>query len=120
MKAPVTPPPVAATKFNKSGGAPVEVSVNFRPWKDRILIREVEFQKVGSIWVPPVLREDKQTKALVGVIVRTHKSVDAELSSGTMVMFGHFPWALIYVEGKEHYLVTEKEIYGIIPAPTGA
>jgi chaperonin GroES len=90
----------------------------FRPLGDRVLLKLVEEQEMtqGGLFIPPSASKEKAQTAQVievgpGRLDTTGKLVPLQVKVGDMVYFGKYSGT---EAGKNHLIVREDEILGII------
>ena len=94
--------------------------MKFRPLADQILLKRIDEEREtsGGIIIPDTAQE-KPVEALV-VAVGNGKRLDSgglrktEVKKGDRVLFGKYGGTEIKIDGKEHIILREDEILGIL------
>jgi len=90
------------------------------PLRDRILIKRIgeEEKTKGGIIIPDTAKEKPmQGKVLVvgkGAPDKDGKLIPLEVKEGDTVLFGKYAGTEIKIEGKDHLIVRENDILGIV------
>jgi chaperonin GroES len=91
-----------------------------KPLHDRVLVTRIEdkTQKKGGIIIPDSAK-DKPTEAKViaagsGRVLEDGKKVPLEVKVGDHVLLGKYVGTEVKIDDKEHVIVREDEILGII------
>jgi chaperonin GroES len=91
-----------------------------KPLYDRIIVKRVEEkeQRRGGIIIPDSAKEKpmegKVTAVGLGKILEDGKRSPMEVKVGDRVLFGKYAGTEIKIEDKEHVILREDEILGII------
>ena len=90
-----------------------------KPLYDRILVKRVEEkeQKKGSIIIPDTAREKPMEGKVIAVgagRLEKGQRVKLEVKVGDRVMFGKYSGTEIKIDDREHVILKEDEVLGII------
>lgn len=91
-----------------------------KPLYDRILVKRLEKteQKSGSIIIPDSAKEKPMEGKVVSVgagrVEKDGKRTPLEVKSGDKVLFGKYSGTEIKIDDKEHVILREDEVLGII------
>ena len=91
-----------------------------KPLYDRLLIKRIEEkeQRKGSIIIPDSAKEKPMEGKVVAVgsgrIEKDGKKVPLEVKAGDRVLFGKYAGQEIKIDDKEHVILKEDEVLGII------
>lgn len=87
---------------------------NFRPLKDRVLIRRVNAEeKVGSIFIPEAAKEKPQEGEVLAV-GEGDEHGPLTVAPGDLVLFGKWTGADVKIDGEALLIMKESDILGII------
>jgi chaperonin GroES len=90
------------------------------PLGDRILIKRVgEDEKTkGGIIIPDTAKEKPMQGKVIavgkGALNNDGKLIPLEIKKGDTVLFGKYAGSEIKIEGEEHLIVREDDIFGIV------
>ena len=91
-----------------------------KPLYDRILVKRLEKteQKSGSIIIPDSAKEKPMEGKVVSVgagrVEKDGKRTALEVKAGDKVLFGKYSGTEIKIDDKEHVILREDEVLGII------
>jgi chaperonin GroES len=90
-----------------------------KPLYDRILVKRVEEkeQKKGSIIIPDTAREKPMEGKVIAVgtgRLEKGERIKLEVKVGDRVMFGKYSGTEIKIDDREHVILKEDEVLGII------
>ena len=91
-----------------------------KPLYDRVLVKRIEEkeQRRGGIIIPDSAKEKPREGKVVAVgagrISKDGKRVKLELKAGDRVLFGKYAGQEIKIDDKEHVIIKEEEVLGII------
>ena len=90
-----------------------------KPLYDRIIVKRVEEkeQKKGNIIIPDTAREKPMEGKVIAVgagRLEKGERIKLEVKVGDRVMFGKYAGQEIKIEDKEHVILKEDEVLGII------
>jgi chaperonin GroES len=94
--------------------------VKIIPLRDRILIKRVgEDEKTkGGIIIPDTAKEKPMQGKVIavgkGALNEDGKLIPLEVKKGDTVLFGKYAGSEIKIEGEEHLIVREDDIFGIV------
>ena len=97
-----------------------EMNVNIRPLQDRVLIKRIdeEEQVSGSIIIPDTAKEKPQEAEVVAVgagkIQDDGERSPMDVAVGDKVLVGKYAGNEIKIDEKEHVILREEEVLGII------
>ena len=100
----------------KARGKPMKVT----PVHDRLLVRRIEdkVQDKGGIVIPDSAREKSMEAQVIaagsGRVVEGGKKVPLEVRVGDRVLLGRYAGSEVKIDDKEHVIVREDEVLGII------
>ena len=91
-----------------------------KPLYDRLLVKRIEEkeQRRGSIIIPDTAKEKPMEGKVVAVgsgkVGEDGKRVKPEVKVGDRVLFGKYAGTEIKIDDKEHVIIREDEVLGII------
>ncbi len=91
-----------------------------KPLNDRVLVYRIEEkeQKKGGIIIPDTAKEKPMEGKVVAVgsgrIEKDGKRVPLEVKTGDRVLFGKYAGTEVKIDDKEHVILREDEVLGII------
>jgi chaperonin GroES len=91
-----------------------------KPLHDRLLVRRIEdkVEKKGSIVIPDSAKEKPMEGKVIAVgsgrVVESGKKVPLDVKVGDRVLLGKYAGTEVDMGDKEHVIVREDEILGII------
>ena len=91
-----------------------------KPLYDRLLVRRIEEkeQRRGNIIIPDTAKEKPMEGKVVAVgsgkVGEDGKRVKLEVKVGDRVLFGKYAGTEIKIDDKEHVIIREDEVLGII------
>ncbi len=91
-----------------------------RPLGDRIIVKPIEEQEVkkGNIIIPDTAKEKPQQGEVIAVgkgkITDDGKVLPVEVKVGDKVLYGKYSGTEIKIDGKEHLILHQDDILGII------
>jgi chaperonin GroES len=91
-----------------------------QPLHDRILVRRVEEkeQKRGEIIIPDTAKEKPMEGKVIAVgtgrIEKDGTRIPLEIKVGDRVLFGRYAGTEVKIEDKEHIILREEEVLGVI------
>jgi len=94
--------------------------MKFRPLQDRILIKRIENEEktAGGIIIPDAAKEKPQEGKVVAVgngkKMDDGNVVPMDVKKGDLILFGKYSGSEIKLDGKEHLILREDEILGIL------
>ena len=94
--------------------------MKIRPLGDRILLKRIEEEdkSKGGIIIPDTAKEKPQEGRVIAVgkgrMLDDGKLVPLEVKKGDRVLFGKYSGTEVNLEGKEHLIVKEDDILGVI------
>jgi len=94
--------------------------MNVRPLQDRLVIRRVDEseQSKGGIIIPDTAKERPLQGEVIAVGSGKHLEdgtvVPLDVKKGDRVLFGKYAGTEINIDGKEHLILREDEVLGII------
>ena len=105
--------------FNATG---VEITVNFEPIDDRVLVRPDEEKGVtsGGIIIPDSAKDRAEAGTVVAVgpgdwnLAGTARK-PLMLQVGDRVAFGRYAGTAYKLDGVEHFIMREAEVFGKLP-----
>lgn len=94
--------------------------MKIRPLHDRILVRRIESEETtpGGLFIPETAKE-KPTRGVViavgqGKIDEHGKRTPLAIKEGDHILFGKYAGSEIELEGQEHTILREDEIFAVI------
>jgi len=96
--------------------------MKLRPLFDRILIKrqESEDKTKGGLYIPETAKEKPAEGRVIAVgngrILENGTRVAVEVKVGDRVLFGKYSGNEVKIDGEEHVVLKEEEIYAIIDA----
>ena len=94
--------------------------MKFRPLQDRILIKRIENEEktAGGIIIPDAAKEKPQEGKVIAVgngkKMDDGNVVPMDVKKGDLILFGKYSGSEIKLDGKEHLILREDEILGIL------
>jgi chaperonin GroES len=91
-----------------------------KPLHDRLLVTRIEdkVHKKGGIIIPDSAKEKPMEGKVIAVgsgrVVDNGKKVPLEVKVGDRVLFGRYAGTEVKIDDKEHVIVREDEVLGII------
>jgi len=91
-----------------------------KPLHDRLLVTRIEakVQKKGDIIIPDSAKEKPMEGKVIAVgsgrVLDDGKKVPLEVKVGDRVLFGKYAGTEVKIDNKEHVIVREDEVLGII------
>ena len=91
-----------------------------KPLHDRLLVRRIEDkpQKQGGIVIPDSARDKPMECKVIAVgsgrVLDDGKRVPLEVRVGDRILFGKYVGTEVKIDDKEHVIVREDEVLGII------
>ncbi len=91
-----------------------------QPLADRILLKRVEIkqEKKGGIIIPDTAKEKPMEGKVVAVgagrVSKDGSRIKLELKTGDRVLFGKYAGQEIKIDDKDHVIIKEDEVLGII------
>lgn len=96
--------------------------MKLRPLNDRVIVigLEKDQKTAGGIIIPDTAKEKPQEGKVVAVgpgkLDDTGKRIPMDVKKGQKVLFGKYAGTEIEINGKEHLIMREDDIIGIIEA----
>ena len=97
-----------------------EVSMNFHPLADRILVRRIEEQETvrGGIIIPDTAKEKPQEGEVVAIgpgrLTDDGKRITLEVKKGDRVLVGKYSGTDVRIDGTEYTILREDEVLGVL------
>jgi chaperonin GroES len=94
--------------------------MKFRPLYDKVLVKRVEAEEKtkGGIIIPETAKEKPVEGKVVAVgngrILENGSKVPLDVKVGDHVLFGKYSGNEVKIDGEEHVVLKEEEIYAII------
>jgi chaperonin GroES len=94
--------------------------MKIRPLHDRVLIKRLESEEKtkGGIIIPETAKEKPVEGKVVAVgkgkILDNGQKIDLDVKVGDHVLFGKYSGNEVKIDGEEHVVLKEDEIYAII------
>ena len=94
--------------------------MKMKPLYDRVLVKRFEEkeQKKGSIIIPDTAKEKPMEGKVVavgaGAVNKEGKRTPLEVKVGDRILFGKYAGTEIKIDDKEHIILREDEVLGII------
>jgi len=91
-----------------------------RPLYDRVLIKRIESEEKtpGGLYIPDSAKEKPVQGKVVaignGKLLENGQRVAIEVKVGDTVLFGKYSGNEVKIDGEEHVVLKEEEIYAII------
>ena len=91
-----------------------------KPLHDRLLVKRIEdkVQKKGGIIIPDSAKEKPMEGKVIAVgsgrVTDDGRKIPLEVKVGDRVLFGRYAGTEVKIDDKEHVIVREDEILGII------
>jgi chaperonin GroES len=94
--------------------------VKIRPLQDRVIVKRIaeEEKSKGGIIIPDTAKEKPQEGKIVAVgkgkINEDGKTMPLDVKVNDRVLFGKYSGTEINIDGEEHLIMREEDIFGII------
>ena len=94
--------------------------MKIRPLQDRIIVKRIEEEETskGGIIIPDTAKEKPQEGKVVavgkGMIRDDGKLQKLDVKKGDRVLFGKFAGTEVTLDGKEHLIISEDDVLGIM------
>ncbi len=94
--------------------------MKIRPLRDRIIVKRIEEEETskGGIIIPDTAKEKPQEGKVIavgkGMIRDDGKLQKLDVKKGDRVLFGKFAGTEVTLDGKEHLIIAEDDVLGIL------
>ncbi len=94
--------------------------MKIRPLRDRMIVKRIEEQETskGGIIIPDTAKEKPQEGNVIavgkGVIRDAGNLQKLDVKKGDRVLFGKFAGTEVTLDGKEHLIISEDDVLGIV------
>ncbi len=94
--------------------------MKIRPLQDRIIVKRIEEEETrkGGIIIPDTAKEKPQEGKVIavgkGMIRDDGKLRKLDVKKGDRVLFGKFAGTEVTLDGKEHLIISEDDVLGIM------
>jgi len=94
--------------------------MKFRPLSDRVLIKRIDSEEKtsGGIIIPDTAKEKPQEGEVIalgnGKLMDNGEVSKMTLKKGDRILFGKYSGTEIKLDGKEHLILREDEVLGIL------
>ena len=94
--------------------------MNVRPLHDRIIVQRIEEgeQKVGGIIIPDTAKEKPSQGEVIAVGKggrdESGKLIPLDVKVGDRVLFGKWSGTEVKLDGKDHVILKEEDLFGIL------
>ena len=94
--------------------------MKIRPLQDRIIVKRIEEEETskGGIIIPDTAKEKPQQGKVIavgkGMIRDDGKLQKLDVKQGDRVLFGKFAGTEVTLDGKEHLIISEDDVLGIM------
>ena len=94
--------------------------MKIRPLRDRIIVKRIEEEETskGGIIIPDTAKEKPQEGKVIavgkGMIRDDGKLQKLDVKQGDRVLFGKFAGTEVTLDGKEHLIISEDDVLGIM------
>ncbi len=94
--------------------------MKIRPLRDRIIVKRIEEEETskGGIIIPDTAKEKPQEGKVIavgkGMIRDGGKLQKLDVKKGDRVLFGKFAGTEVTLDGKEHLIISEDDVFGIM------
>ncbi len=94
--------------------------MKIRPLRDRIIVQRIEEEETskGGIIIPDTAKEKPQEGKVIavgkGMIRDDGKLQKLDVKKGNRVLFGKFAGTEVTLDGKEHLIISEDDVLGIV------
>ena len=94
--------------------------MKIRPLRDRIIVKRIEEEETskGGIIIPDTAKEKPQEGKVIavgkGMIRDDGKLQKLDVKKGDRVLFGKFAGTEVTLDGKEHLIISEDDVLGIM------
>ncbi len=94
--------------------------MKIRPLQDRIIVKRIEEEETskGGIIIPDTAKEKPQQGKVIaigkGMIRDDGKLQKLDVKKGDRVLFGKFAGTEVTLDGKEHLIISEDDVLGIV------
>jgi len=96
--------------------------MNIRPLQDRIIVKRIDEEEktAGGIIIPDTAKEKPQEGKVIAVGKgRTGddgKLIKPDVKKGDRILFGKYSGSEVTIDGKEHLIMREEDVLGVIEA----
>jgi len=97
-----------------------EITMNFHPLADRLLVRRIEEQETvrGGIIIPDTAKEKPQEGEVVAVgpgrLTEDGKRIAVEVKKGDRILVGKYSGTDVKIDGTEYTILREDEVLGVL------
>ena len=93
--------------------------MKFKPLRDRILVTRIEEKQEvrGGIVIPDTAREKPMQGKVIAVgtgRLEKGKTIPLEVKAGDRVLFGKYAGTEVKIDDKDHVILREDEVLGIV------
>ena len=94
--------------------------MKIRPLRDRIIVKRIEEEETskGGIIIPDTAKEKPQAGKVIAVgkgMIRDDGTLQKlDVKKGDRVLFGKFAGTEVTLDGKEHLIIREDDVLGIV------
>ncbi len=94
--------------------------MKIRPLQDRIIVKRIDEEETskGGIIIPDTAKEKPQEGKVIavgkGMIRDDGKLQKLDVKKGDRVLFGKFAGTEVTLDGKEHLIISEDDVFGIM------
>ncbi len=94
--------------------------MKIRPLRDRMIVKRIEEEETskGGIIIPDTAKEKPQEGKVIAVgkgkIRDDGKLQKLDVKKGDRVLFGKFAGTEVTLDGKEHLIISEDDVLGIV------
>jgi chaperonin GroES len=97
------------------------MTARVRPLHDRLLVRRVEEEtkSKGGIIIPDTAKEKPQEGVVIAVgggRQEPGKTIPVDIKPGDRILFGKYAGTEIKLDGKDHLILREDDILGVLEA----
>ena len=91
-----------------------------RPLQDRVIVKRLEEEEKtkGGIIIPDTAKEKPQEGKVIAVgkgkVTEDGKLIPLDVKAGDRILFGKYSGTEVKIEGKEHLIMREEDILGVI------
>jgi len=91
-----------------------------KPLQDRILVKRLEEEEKtkGGIIIPDAAKEKPQEGIVIAVgdgkVLENGKKAPLSVKAGDKILFGKYSGTEIKIDGEEHLIMREDDVFGIL------
>lgn len=83
---------------------------NYKPYDTRIIVKEIEIEKIGAIFIPEHSRKDGEMKTNEGYVIAKGDGVSEFTNKGDIVLYARYSGAWQEINGIRYRVMNEEDI----------